>query len=128
MNLPTAENCEELSDGWQCLWLDLPLDILKKFSARSWCSCAGDVQSRWALLMPNTAAALYQRQALVLWQPPVAYDNEPVRPNTVHEVVGWVRENWVCRSKSWQALPSSAESSIGSFYDPCWCKSGGVSA
>jgi general secretion pathway protein A len=120
MNLPIAENCEELSDGWQCLWLDLPLDILKKIQRPIMVQLRSDVQSRWALLMPNTAASLYQRQALVLWQPPVAYDNEPVRPNTVHEVVGWVREKLGMQEQSWQSIaPSSAESSIGNlFYDP----------
>lgn len=120
MNLPLAENCEELSDGWQCLWLDLPLDILKKIPHPIMVQVRSDVQSRWALLTPSTSAALYQRQALVLWQPPVAYDNEPVRPNTVHEVVGWVRDKLGMQEQSWQSIaPSTVESSIGTqFYDP----------
>lgn len=123
LNLPPAAHCQALPLGWRCLWLNLPLGALLQLPMPVMVKLDTDMGPRWQLLDAEVRPEQYQQQALVLWQPPLGYQDQLVRPNERSELVGWVRLKMDMQDASWQRIgPTVGEKQTAQldahFYDP----------
>lgn len=105
-----AQDCAGLSlYGYDCLWVDWPLSEVQRLQQPKLLRTQTSEGLRWrATLTPQER---YAGQALVIWQPPVGYSNQLVRPGQRGEIVPWVRQQlgmeW---GSQWQVIAPSGQS------------------
>lgn len=88
-----ARDCPSLERlGWQCLWVDWPLNELKNIQHNVLVkTVSDDTQDHWQLLTQDISSTVYLNQALIIWQPPKGY-SKLIRLGQKSPVISWVRQ------------------------------------
>ncbi|WP_430462392.1 AAA family ATPase [Thalassolituus sp. LLYu03] len=117
---PDVRDCQQLRDGWRCLWLDWPLSRLDATGLTYVKAVrAGDGSQYWTGNSDMSAA--YLGQALMLWRAPEGYDASLIRPGDSHAVVAWVRTQLNAEWPSdWQMIGPGGQGQTPDtrYYDP----------